>query len=63
MVKEAKEKGYSQWNLPACHVEENELVTNAAIREVYDTDIQDIKNFENGKTYPLEILDNTMYLI
>ncbi len=131
MVKEAKKKCYGQWNFPAGHVEENELIANAAIREAYeetgckvklkgvlpittvmlkegetavivkftadiveenikfdtkeildvkwldikkvkdmtekelrgyDTAIQDIKNFENGKIYPLEIFDTTMYL-
>lgn len=36
MVKEAKKRCYGQWNFPAGHVEENELVTNAAIREVYE---------------------------
>ena len=36
MVKEAKKKCYGQWNFPAGHVEENELVTDAAIRETYE---------------------------
>lgn len=36
MVKEAKKRCYGQWNFPAGHVEENELVTNAATREVYE---------------------------
>ncbi len=36
MVKEAKKKCYEQWNFPAGHVEENELVTDAAIREAYE---------------------------
>lgn len=36
MVKEAKKKCYGQWNFPAGHVDENELVTNAAIREAYE---------------------------
>ena len=36
MVKEAKKKCYGQWNFPAGHVEENELVTDAAIREAYE---------------------------
>lgn len=36
MVKEAKKKCYGQWNFPAGHVEENELVTDAAVREAYE---------------------------
>jgi len=131
MVKEAKRKCYGQWNFPAGHVEENELIMDAAIREAYeetgcrvkltgvlpistvilkegetavivkftadiieenirfdtkeildvkwlditkvkemtehelrgyDTAIQDINNFENGKIYPLEIFDSKKYL-
>lgn len=36
MVKEAKKKCYGQWNFPAGHVEENETIMEAAIREVYE---------------------------
>ena len=36
MVKEAKKKCYGQWNFPAGHVEENELITDAAIREAFE---------------------------
>ena len=36
MVKEAKKICYGQWNFPAGKVEENELITEAAIREVYE---------------------------
>lgn len=36
MVKEAKKKCYGQWNFPAGHVEEGELISDAAIREVYE---------------------------
>ena len=36
MVKEAKKICYGQWNFPAGKVEENELITDAAIREVYE---------------------------
>ena len=36
MVKEAKKKCYGQWNFPAGHVDENELITDAAIREAYE---------------------------
>ena len=36
MVKEAKKKCYGQWSFPAGHVDENELITEAAIREVYE---------------------------
>ena len=33
MVKEAKKQCYGQWNFPSGHVEEKELITEAAIRE------------------------------
>ena len=36
MVKEAKKICYGKWNFPAGHVEENELITDAAIREIYE---------------------------
>lgn len=36
MVKEAKEKCYGQWNFPAGHMKENELITEGAIRETYE---------------------------
>lgn len=36
MVKEAKKICYGQWNFPAGHTYENELVTDAAIREAYE---------------------------
>lgn len=36
MVKEGKKSCYGQWNFPAGHVDENELITDAAIREVYE---------------------------
>lgn len=36
MVKEAKKKCYGKWNFPAGHVEENELITDAAIREAFE---------------------------
>lgn len=36
MVKEANEKVYGQWNLPAGQVDEHELITDAAIREAYE---------------------------
>lgn len=36
MVKEAKKKCYGQWNFPAGHVDEGELITDAAIREAYE---------------------------
>ena len=36
MVKEAKNKCYGQWNFPAGHVEEHELIKETAIREVYE---------------------------
>ena len=36
MVKEGKKQCYRQWNFPAGHVEEHELIKDAAIREVYE---------------------------
>ena len=36
MVKEAKKICYGKYNFPAGHVDENELITDAAIREVYE---------------------------
>lgn len=36
MVKEAKKKCYGQWNFPAGHVDEPEMITEAAIRETYE---------------------------
>ena len=36
MVKEAQKKCYGQWNFPAGHVDEGELITDAAIREAYE---------------------------
>ena len=36
MVKEAKKKCYGQWNFPAGHLEENETIKEAAIREVFE---------------------------
>lgn len=36
MVKEAKKGCYGQWNFPAGYVDENELITDAAVREAYE---------------------------
>ncbi len=36
MVQEAKEKCYGQWNMPSGHVEDNETICDAAIREVLE---------------------------
>lgn len=36
MVKEAKKKCYGKWNYPAGHVEEFEMITDAAIRETLE---------------------------
>ncbi len=36
MVKEAQKKCYGQWNFPAGHVDDDELITDAAIREAYE---------------------------
>ena len=36
MVKEAKKRCYGQWNFPAGHLEENETIKDAAIREIFE---------------------------
>ena len=36
MVQEAKKECYGQWNFPAGHVDEKELITDAAIRETFE---------------------------
>lgn len=36
MVQEAQKKCYGKWNFPAGHVDENESIIDAAIREVYE---------------------------
>ena len=36
LIQEAKKMCYGKWNFPAGHVDENELVTDAAIRETYE---------------------------
>ena len=130
MIQEAKKSCYGQWNFPAGHVEEKELITDAAIREAFeetgckikltgvlpistivspndetivtikftadiieenikidkneqldvqwielekvktmtkdelrgfDTALNDIKNLEDGKIYPLELYDTKIY--
>lgn len=61
MVKEAKKKCYGQWNFPAGHVDEHELITDAAIRETYEETGCKVKltgvlpiscvDFKNGETH------------
>ena len=61
MVKEAKKKCYGQWNFSAGHVDEHELITEAAIRETYEETGCKVKltgvlpiscvDFENGETH------------
>lgn len=61
MVKEAKKKCYGQWNFPAGHVAEHELITDAAIRETYEETGCKVKltgvlpiscvDFKNGETH------------
>lgn len=36
MVKEAKESCYGQWNFPAGHVDEHEMIMDAAVREAFE---------------------------
>ena len=72
LVKEAKKKCYGQWNFLAGHVDEHELITEAAIREAYEetgckvnlTGVLPIScvDFEDGKIYPLDIFNNIKYI-
>lgn len=34
MIKEKKKQCYGKWNIPSGHIEENEYITDAAVREV-----------------------------
>lgn len=43
MVKEAKKKCYGQCNFPAGHLEENETIKEAAIREVFEETVCKVK--------------------
>ncbi len=43
LVREAKKHCYGKWNFPSGHVEENEYITDAAIREVKEETNLDIK--------------------
>ena len=36
MVQEAKKKWYGMWNFPSGHVEDNESIRDAAVREVFE---------------------------
>lgn len=51
MVKEAKKKCYGQWNFPAGHLEENETIKEAAIREVYEETIIILMKFQELAIY------------
>ncbi len=63
MVQEAKKKCYGQWSFPAGHVNEHELITEAAIRETYEETGYQVKltgvlpiscvDFEQGETHTL----------
>lgn len=43
LIREAKEHCYGKWNFPSGHVEENEYIIDAAIREVKEETNLDIK--------------------
>lgn len=43
LVKEAKKQYYEKWNFPSGHVEENEDIINAAIREVKEETNLDVE--------------------
>ena len=72
LVKETKKKCYGQWNFLAGHVDEHELITEAAIRESYEetgckvnlTGVLPIScvDFEDGKIYQLDIFNNITYI-
>lgn len=76
LVQEAKEKCYKKWNIPAGHLEENELLIDGAKREIKeetgcDVEINEIcaienKNFEGdifiGVIFKTKLLkDNIKY--
>lgn len=43
LVKEVKKQCYGKWNLPSGHVEENEYIFDAAVREVKEETNMDVK--------------------
>ena len=58
MIQEAKKSCYGQWNFPAGH--KVKTMTKDELRG-FDTALNDIKNLENGKIYPLELFDTKIY--
>lgn len=43
LVREKKKQCYVKWNIPSGHVEENEFITNAAVREVKEETNLDVE--------------------
>ena len=43
LVRENKEQCYGKWNIPSGHVEENEFITRAAVREVKEETNLDVE--------------------
>ena len=43
LVRENKEQCYGKWNIPSGHVEENEVITRAAVREVKEETNLDVE--------------------
>lgn len=43
LVREKKKQCYGKWNIPSGHVEENEFITNAAVREVKEETNLDVE--------------------
>ena len=64
MVKEAKKLCYGQWDYPAGKLEEEEKITEGALRETLEEtgcQVKLIHDLENNHIYPLEIFDTNHY--
>lgn len=43
MVREKKEQCYGKWNIPSGHLEDDEFITSAAVREVKEEPNLDVE--------------------
>ena len=62
MVKEAKQKCYGKWNIPAGHLEDGETIFEGAIREVFEETGCKVK-LKNVLPIINKELDNNTFLI